>query len=183
MAGGQPAPRASVRLRSVGIQDLRQSEIQILEAMTPSLWARKIFADFTCSGPCSATPTRLAGKPGLKYGWHTLTTRSWSIGDRMAVIGHPGGGPKKFSPGEMVACSLRFDAPITGGSSGSPVLNEYGFQIGVLTNESPGEPCDNFGVRVSRIFDLDGPLPERARAALSTVVPAWMTTLAFQNSE
>jgi hypothetical protein len=121
---------------------------------------------------------RLEGKPGLIYGWNTLSLRPWSNGDPMAVIGHPGGSPKKFSPGHMVSSSLlRFDAPTTGGSSGSPVLNEYGFQIGINTNEHTQGSCYNFGVPTSKILDLNAELPERARAALSTVVPVWMAVL------
>ncbi len=84
-------------------------------------------------------------------------------GSNATVIGHPIGIKNSISEGVFSVIrafnSIRydqFDAPISSGNSGGPVLNEQGEVIGVTSFTFVlGGDNTNFGVSIQEIFDLD----------------------------
>lgn len=86
---------------------------------------------------------RLAGEPGLQYGFSELGPRLLEEDELLTIIQHPEGLPKVIEAGpydgyeQMGSLSgyIRYrDLDTSGGSSGSGVLDANGFIVGVHTN-------------------------------------------------
>lgn len=82
---------------------------------------------------------RIGGSPGNIYGWSEFATTNATVGDMLAIIGHPAGMPKRVEAGpatSSTASDLRYnDIDTLGGNSGSGVLHSpSGRIVGVHTN-------------------------------------------------
>ncbi len=101
---------------------------------------------------------RLGGNPGRKYGWTPVATGDASVGDMLAIIGHPNGVPKVLEAGPLTDLhgdQMGYnDIDTLGGSSGSGVLGPAGTVVGVHTNGgcSVTSTGHNHGVRISSIL-------------------------------
>lgn len=101
---------------------------------------------------------RLAGNPGAEFGMGKLATSDPTVGDMMAIIGHPAGVPKRIEAGPVTQYDgdrIRYNSIDTlGGNSGSAIWHEASRQIvGIHTNggcQRDGTGS-NFGVRIDRI--------------------------------
>ncbi len=101
---------------------------------------------------------RLAGHPGSLFGMGQAAPADATVGDMMAIIGHPAGVPKRVEAGPVTQFQgdrIRYnDIDTLGGNSGSAIWHERsGKIVGVHTNggcnaEGTGS---NFGVRIERI--------------------------------
>ncbi len=96
-------------------------------------------------------------------------------GDKVFVIGNPKGLEKTISEGVVSAIRntdgkqlLQITAPISHGSSGSPVFNDRGQVIGVAVGVIPGGENLNFAVPVVKLRELlaGGPATAASAAAL-----------------
>ena len=84
------------------------------------------------------------------------------VGDRIAVVGSPLGLENTLSDGIVSARRkmesgrdwLQITAPISPGSSGSPVVNQRGEVVGVATKELKGGQALNFAQPVERVIAL-----------------------------
>jgi hypothetical protein len=82
------------------------------------------------------TAVRVAGKPSAHWGSNELTSRECRVGDRVAIIQHPGGGPKHVA---LYHNSVVFATPeriqyltdTMPGSSGAPVFDQEWRVVGV----------------------------------------------------
>jgi V8-like Glu-specific endopeptidase len=82
---------------------------------------------------------RVGGSPGTIHGWSEVSTTNASVGDMLAIIGHPAGQPKRIEAGPATQISggtIRYDDIDTlGGNSGSGILHSpSGRIVGVHTN-------------------------------------------------
>ena len=84
---------------------------------------------------------RLANSPGLTYGFALLTDREPMSGELLTIIGHPDSMPKQISTGPYTTITsglgdnwFRHQSDTLGGSSGSGVLDNRGYIIGLHTN-------------------------------------------------
>lgn len=95
------------------------------------------------------------------------TARSAEIGDTVYVVGNPEGLEGTFSQGIISALRgndyIQITAPISPGSSGGPVINQYGEVIGIATSFNKEGQNLNFAIPVAKL----GPLMRN----LSTVTP------------
>lgn len=93
-----------------------------------------------------------------------------SVGDRLVVIGNPFGLSKSLSEGlvsniknENRKTSIQFTAPVSPGSSGSPVFDSKGNVLGMATASYDEGQNLNFAIPSSYISDLllkqDGEIP------------------------
>lgn len=78
------------------------------------------------------------------------------VGDDIFVIGNPKGLEGTFSKGSITGVRsgenlIQFDAPISAGSSGGPVLNSYGKVIGLATLTLKDSQNLNFAVPISAL--------------------------------
>ena len=101
---------------------------------------------------------RLKGSPGARFGIGKIASRDPSIGEMMAIIGHPAGVPKRIEAGpvtEFQGHRIRYnDIDTLGGNSGSAIWHSpSGRIVGVHTNGGCNRDGtgSNFGVRISRI--------------------------------
>lgn len=112
-------------------------------------------------------------------------TRS-EIGDTVYVAGNPAGLVGSFSQGIISAFRdsdfIQITAPISGGSSGSPVMNDRGDVIGIATLAIREGQNLNFAIPVSRLVALLNkasdvrPLSPRARLAFDGLYSASFQT-------
>ena len=82
---------------------------------------------------------RVAGNPGNIFGWTEFATTNASVGDMLAIIGHPAGRPKRIEAGpctSLTGSRIRYnDIDTLGGNSGSGILHgATGRLVGVHTN-------------------------------------------------
>ncbi|MBB4909614.1 trypsin-like peptidase domain-containing protein [Actinophytocola algeriensis] len=75
------------------------------------------------------TLVRLTGRPGDRWGYLPLTAETPAAGDRVTVIHHPGGGPKRIALRDNVVeyvggGVVQYVTPTLPGSSGAPVLTD-----------------------------------------------------------
>jgi V8-like Glu-specific endopeptidase len=82
---------------------------------------------------------RVGGNPGDAYGWTQVSSTNASVGDVIAIIGHPAGQPKRIEAGPVTQVSgsvIRYnDIDTLGGNSGSGILHSpSGRLVGVHTN-------------------------------------------------
>jgi V8-like Glu-specific endopeptidase len=82
---------------------------------------------------------RIAGSPGNTYGWTEVSATDPTVGEMLAIIGHPAGQPKRIEAGpctSVSAGSVRYnDIDTLGGNSGSGILQaSTGRVVGVHTN-------------------------------------------------
>lgn len=100
---------------------------------------------------------RIDGKPGLKYGFSKINIRDVMPGNILTIIQHPSGQPKMVDIGTLFGSRADVymtygDLDTEPGSSGSGVLDQNGFLVGVHTNggcyTSGGE---NAGVMMTEI--------------------------------
>jgi hypothetical protein len=78
------------------------------------------------------------------------------VGETIYVIGNPKGLEGTFSKGMVTAVRegqqlIQIDAPISPGSSGGPVLNEFGEVVGIATSSVAGGQNLNFAVPAALI--------------------------------
>jgi len=104
---------------------------------------------------------RLDGDPGDIYSFGTMSKRNPDDADHLTIIGHPDGWPKKVSVGDPAGDLInggffKHHVDTLPGNSGSGVLNELGYLVGVHT----GGGCDNIwpfdyneGMRMAAILD------------------------------
>ena len=100
---------------------------------------------------------QIEGKPGLKYGFQKINIENVENGNILTLIQHPSGKPKMVDVGHKnglrdVKYMTYGDLDTEPGSSGSAVLDQNGFVVGVHTNggcfSNGGE---NAGVLMSEI--------------------------------
>jgi len=82
---------------------------------------------------------RIAGSPGNTYGWAEVSTVNATVGDMLAIIGHPAGMRKRIEAGTATSVTATVvgynDIDTLGGNSGSGILAaSTGRLIGVHTN-------------------------------------------------
>lgn len=81
---------------------------------------------------------QIDGKPGLKYGFQKINTTSVEDGNILTIIQHPSGNPKMVDIGHKKGLRAEYmtygDIDTEPGSSGSAVLDQDGFIVGVHTN-------------------------------------------------
>ncbi|MBY0554447.1 serine protease [bacterium] len=81
---------------------------------------------------------RIDGKPGLKYGFTKINIAEVAIGNVLTIIQHPSGKPKMVDVGTKLTNDddyFRYgDLDTEPGSSGSGVIDQDGFVVGVHTN-------------------------------------------------
>ncbi len=116
---------------------------------------------------------RLSGSPGNTFGYARIGDRDPAAGTRVAIIQHPAGVPKVIHTGPIVDYSssqgpnwFRHAVDTEGGSSGSGVLTEDGFLIGVHTNAgcNTSNPIEgNSAIRMSRLLTHSATLASLAQ--------------------
>ena len=101
---------------------------------------------------------RLEGAPGAQWGIGKLSDDDGSVGDMMAIIGHPAGQRKRIEAGPITLFQgdrVRYnDIDTLGGTSGSGLVRESdGCIIGIHTNGGCNEAMtgSNFGVKITAI--------------------------------
>lgn len=81
---------------------------------------------------------KIDGKPGLKYGFQKINAAPIEDGNILTVIQHPSGKPKMVDVGHKNGSRENYmtygDIDTEPGSSGSAVLDQNGFVVGVHTN-------------------------------------------------
>lgn len=90
-----------------------------------------------------------------------LSTRSPQIGEDIIVVGNPQGLSHTLTKGVLSAFRsvnsendyLQIDAAVSPGSSGSPVCDEYGWVIGVVTSQRLDCQMCNFAINIRIILD------------------------------
>jgi S1-C subfamily serine protease len=125
------------------------------------------FADLVVSDPendIAILKANISGRP-----LPITTSRTLSVGSSIATLGYPDsdvmGQAQKASFGYVRAKSgfyddprdLFLDLPIDPGSSGGPLLNQYGEIVGVVTSSMENDPDDSFAIKSDYIVPL---LPE-----------------------
>ena len=92
-----------------------------------------------------------------------VSDRQPEIGSEIVVIGSPMGLTNNVATGTISAFKsigkvdlLQISAPVSQGSSGSPVLNEDGEVIGVITSRSEGDQDTTFAVSAKHLLELIG---------------------------
>lgn len=113
---------------------------------------------------------RLEGKPGRKYGMTGIKAYDVAQGNRVNIIQHPRGQMKQVEAGPTAGLAgvyFRYaDLDTEPGSSGSGVLDNDGFIVGVHTNggcySSGGA---NKGVRMSEIAKVSGIVQQMSQAS------------------
>ena len=108
-----------------------------------------------------------------------LSTTEPAIGDSIYIAGNPEGLEGTFSSGLVSAkreiegkALIQISAPISPGSSGSPVVNEQGTVIGVAVSSLQLGQSLNFAVPVSRLASIHRNLEPRSMAASCKAVKA-----------
>jgi V8-like Glu-specific endopeptidase len=99
----------------------------------------------------------LAGNPGATFGRTRISDSDAAVGDMLCIIGHPAGLPKRIEAGpatELTGDRIRYnDIDTLGGNSGSGILRDDEFLVGVHTNGGcTAAGGSNFGVRISSIL-------------------------------
>jgi tetratricopeptide (TPR) repeat protein len=110
--------------------------------------------------------------PGSSIHWITVTETKPSIGDRVMVVGSPMGLDQTVSEGIVSAVRelpvigkvFQLSAPISPGSSGSPVINMKGKVVGVVSFQAIRGQNLNFAVSSEGILHL---IPGKALKTLS----------------
>lgn len=128
---------------------------------------------------------KLAGQPGLKYGFTHIDTSEVLNGALLTIIQHPSGNPKMVDVGHRVGTRQNVymtygDLDTEPGSSGSGVLNDTGVIVGVHTNGGcTSVGGENAGVMMTEIAkvsptiqSLTAPAPTPAPAPEPTPAPA-----------
>lgn len=96
---------------------------------------------------------RLASN-GVKFQYLPLSTHPIQVGDKVYAIGSPLGLENTFSSGEISAVRgsslIQISVPITHGSSGGALINEFGEVIGV-TSSGFDEGNLNFAINIDLI--------------------------------
>ena len=96
---------------------------------------------------------RLAAN-GVKFHYLPLSKHSIQVGDKVYAIGSPLGLENTFSSGEISAVRgaslIQISVPITHGSSGGALINEFGEAIGV-TSSGFDEGNLNFAINIELI--------------------------------
>jgi V8-like Glu-specific endopeptidase len=133
---------------------------------------------------------RIGGNPGNIYGFTEVSTTNPTVGEMLAIIGHPAGQPKRIEAGPCTTVSgntVRYnDIDTLGGNSGSGILQaSTGRVVGVHTNggcnsSSPAGGGSNSGVAIAAIRNVSPTLqalPAGSRTAnaddlLSTLLAA-----------
>jgi V8-like Glu-specific endopeptidase len=99
---------------------------------------------------------RLNGTPGATFGYVPVSNRDEPEGNNVIILQHPAGVPKKIHAGPVLdyaspqgANWFRHQVDTINGSSGSGVLSEDGFLVGIHTHAG----CDpgNSAVRISHL--------------------------------
>jgi hypothetical protein len=113
---------------------------------------------------------RVDGSPGQSFGTARVGTDDPALGDRLCVIDHPEGLPKRVATGQALELQdfrLFHDVDTRGGSGGSGILaSTEGALVGIHTNGG----CDtsglgnNHGVRITSLLEVSPILAELAGA-------------------
>lgn len=101
----------------------------------------------------------------------TLATEPPAIGESIFTLGHPLGDEFTLSSG--IVSGYRFDgpprmqitAPVSPGSSGGPVLNQWGEVVGLVSSYMPGAQNLNLVVPLSELLSLKSRLHALARTS------------------
>jgi hypothetical protein len=100
------------------------------------------------------------------------------VGAHVTVVGHPQGGLKKWSAGEVIDSDgnwITTSAFLLPGSSGSPMLDDSGHLVGLMHRVSTGDELEtNAGVNESSLGTASAAL----LPAMSAPLPAAMVSLA-----
>ncbi|MEZ5382555.1 MAG: trypsin-like peptidase domain-containing protein [Microthrixaceae bacterium] len=98
---------------------------------------------------------RLDGNPGATWGTTKISAGDATVGDMIAIIGHPAGVPKRIEAGPVTGLSGNFllydDIDTLGGNSGSGIVRASdGCIVGIHTNGGCDQPAigNNRGVRI-----------------------------------
>lgn len=98
----------------------------------------KILETVEAGGNLDYAILRIDGKPGLKYGFNKVRAALPEDGHLLTIIQHPRGEVKQVESGPKVGESGNYmsyaDLDTEPGSSGSGVLDNQGFVVGVHTN-------------------------------------------------
>lgn len=101
---------------------------------------------------------KVAGSPGGHFGWREVAERAPRYGERITIIQHPGGDPKKIESGTVATTrtdTFQYnDLDTRGGSSGAGVLDHLGRIVGVHIQGGCENRIDPFNdaVRIDRIL-------------------------------
>src|SRR4029077_6351197 len=110
-------------------------------------------------------PTDLAALKTMannKYAGDLVTDSNWEKpGERIYVFGNPQGMEASLTNGLLSARRARgaifqISAPMDHGSSGSPVLNEYGLVIGMISRGLESQAEINFAVSANVMWEALG---------------------------
>ena len=119
---------------------------------------------------------RLAGNPGSTFGVSAIATTDASVGDMVAIIGHPAGVPKRIEAGpvfDLHGDRIGYDDIDTlGGNSGSGIIRASDSAIvGVHTNGgcNPAGTGHNHGVRITSII-AQSPTIQNLQNTVTSVV-------------
>jgi S1-C subfamily serine protease len=100
-----------------------------------------------------------ANNGNLKSNIRVVTDSDWEqIGEKVYVYGNPQGVEGTFSEG-MISASrangaiFQISAPLDHGSSGSPVFNEYGLLIGIVSSKIDSSAQLNFAISSNAIME------------------------------
>jgi hypothetical protein len=89
------------------------------------------------------------------------TDSDWEqVGEKVYIYGNPEGLEGTFSEGMLSACRangviFQISAPLDHGSSGSPVFNEYGLVIGIISRKIDSSAQLNFAISSNAIFEVE----------------------------
>lgn len=139
------------------------------------------------TGGLDVAVLRLAGNPGATFGIGEVAPGDASVGNMMAIIGHPAGVPKRIEAGPVTQLDgdrIRYnDVDTLGGNSGSAIWQSpSGRIIGVHTNGgcNTAGTGSNSGMRIARVIEESSTIQSLAEAPLP--VPAGIHTVRQQSS-
>lgn len=180
-ADGWVLPRQNGSMQVITPQQIATSmHVNVLYQVDPSgtLRAEQSFpivalVEYRLGGLDMAV-VRVGGNPGDTYGFTAVATANPSVGDMLAIIGHPAGMPKRVEAGPATVVTtnqIRYDDIDTlGGNSGSGILGPAGELVGVHTNGGCNAQGtgSNFGTAIAGIRAVSPTLqalPHGARTA------------------
>ncbi|MBN2528987.1 MAG: trypsin-like peptidase domain-containing protein [Deltaproteobacteria bacterium] len=126
---------------------------------------------------------RLANNPGKDFGYARIANLDSPTGSLVGIIQHPAAQPKGIHAATVVdynsslgANWFRHSVDTTNGSSGSGVLNEAGYLVGIHTNAgcATGTPEEgNSAIRMSRLIEHSATLQRIVKHVYVATPRSW----------